>query len=461
MWGWAISAFAGPAPEAVHELGGRYPAAELVVSCSPLAAVTGIARSVPLPPALTASPIPRLLSELSTDGAAAAAGIDDAQGFTLVVHPDSGLKELRLPFSGSVEQAGALVARIDPGAAPAASGEAAEPREASWTLTVKGAPHRALLHGGWLSVSSGETSAASASPDPRPALDGIPDVAGCAVRLRDKKGADKLEAMHAFLPLAGGAPAIARFTLPEALPPALRRTDADIPVGRVLQPPSMVMTVSAPLDELLLGALTGDSEAVPAREALQGLMEEVRIPDGGSIAFLGNPRKGGQWVGMVRLVGVDRKLKVGGLVKTLARNGKASGVVRTGSRSLVVYGDKSVVYAQFADDGRVAVGSNPLVVVAALSEAGEPWLDAAGLAAARTSPLLLRTVDPAGSLGLTVGVRPWDERVIELFVDAKLSDTDRAALQQNLGPMIGMMIPILMMQGKEQPAGLPFKLPGL
>src|SRR5687767_4463946 len=109
--GWLATALAASPAEEVDRALHHAAHARAIVSCTPLRAVGGVARTIPLPPALSASEVPRILLDLGEPGAAAAAGLDPEGTVTVVQGDGPGWYALYLPFAGTQEQARALLAK--------------------------------------------------------------------------------------------------------------------------------------------------------------------------------------------------------------------------------------------------------------------------------------------------------------------------------------------------------------
>lgn len=434
-------ALAGTPVEEVRGALSQYPDAAGVVSCAPLSGVTDIigifAKSKPKQ---TQQALDGLLFDLAQEGGGAALGVDLAGTLTVVGGAGSEKRPVlvRLPFNGSAAQAEALVKRFDPAAVAAGDG---------WDLSVKGAKMHARVANGTLTVADVSPPGGHSRAESTLLVD-LPAAPGCTALVHPpKKVGDKapLTEMSLYAPLKGGAPMVLRFAADKPLPKGFSRTDATVPFGWLDEPADSVVTVSTPLEELLVGLMEMDEKGKGRSAMIAELHEKVQLPSGASFAFIGNPQRGGQWVGMFQVLSEKgRPFPRGGLVKKAVKelNGGGKGTVEKVDRTTFsLKAGKNVVYVHAGKGGYITVGSSPELAKRAL-EAGDgvPWLDDAGLAAAREAPVLVRATQEGADVRFAVREH---QGALEMTAEVKLSPEKREAMKMGLGMMASAMLPMM------------------
>ncbi|MCA9495192.1 MAG: hypothetical protein KC621_34930 [Myxococcales bacterium] len=426
LWWSVLAARAG----VVGDLGSasaRYPD-DAVVSCAPLSDLVAALPSLPLPPGLSTSTTGRMVLELMDPARSAELGIDPGGPVTLVTREKQDLPvELALPFSGTEAQASALVHRFDP---------TAEGGDGIWSLVIRGRPFLVVHEPGrsWSLVSGSTRPPAPVTTLPA-ALEGLPEVAGCAMYLPGLPRTDRLhlaiEEVAGFVPLHGGAPGTIRFVVEEPLGPLWTASDVPLSVGRSADPPDAIAVVSVPLQDLF----TALAAAQGSPELAEQLQRHVSLPSGAVMAAWGDPRSGGRWAAISEILDrrgrpfsprrlsrlATRALRHDMVASRFGRDGVAMGV------------GGQVVYARFAEDGRVALGNDPLAPSVALATAGAPWIDEDRMSLMNGGPLTIRSTGP---VSVDLVLRAAGERVVELVVDVHLDPTARTGLQQALQPVL-------------------------
>ncbi|MCB9688609.1 MAG: hypothetical protein H6735_26460 [Alphaproteobacteria bacterium] len=433
LW-WSVLAARAGVVEDLGAASARYPK-DAVVACSPMSDLVALLPELPVPPGLSSSPTGRLLLELTDPELSTALGIDPTGGVTMVTREDQELPvELALPFSGTEEQADALVRRFDP---------SAEGSDGVWSLAMRG--HRFLVvhepGRRWSLVSGSTRPPAQAAPLPE-VLGGLPDVSGCAMYLPGLPPTGRLhfeiEEVVGFLPLRGGAPGALRFVVDRPLGPLWTATDAPLPVGRADTAPDAVAVISVPIQDLFTSLAT--SQGTP--ELADELRRHVSLPSGATLAAWGDPRHGGRWMAMTEVL--DRRgrpfspRRLSRLAVRALRDD--AGVSRVGRDGLAMaFGDQTV-YARFAEDGRVALGSEPIAPSIALASVGTPWLDGTDMERVRGA---LFTLSATGAASVELALRASGERTVELVVEISLDPSARDDLRQGLQPVLETVLGVM------------------
>lgn len=436
-------ALAGTPVEEVRGALSQYPDAGGVVSCAPLSGVTDVigvfAKNKPKE---TTQALDGLLFDLAQEGGGTALGVDVSGTLTVVGGAEGDKRPLlvRLPFNGTAAQAEALVKRFDTGATAAGDG---------WDLTVKGKKMHASVANGRLTVADASPPGARSRSESTLLVD-LPTAPGCVALFHPpKKAGDKLPLteLGLYAPLKGGAPMVLRLGADKPLPKGFSRTDAPIPFGYLDQPPDSVVTISTPLEDLLVGVMELDEKGKGRAALLEELHAKVQLPSGASFALIGNPRSGGQWVGMAQVLNEKgRPFPRGGLVKKAVKElgggekGSVDRVDRT-TFSMTAGKGKNVVYVHAAKGGYLVVGSSAeLTKRVSDTSTGVPWLDDAGLAAAREAPLLVRAAQEGADVRFAVREH---QGALELTAEVKLSPEKREAMKMGMGLMASAMLPMM------------------
>lgn len=434
-------ALAGTPVEEVRSALSQYPDAPAVLSCAPLSGVTEVvAIFAKSKPKEVKQSLDGLIFDLAQEGGGSAWGVDLSGSLTVVAGAGEEKRPslVRLPFNGTAAQAEALVRRFDTAAAAAGDG---------WDLTVKGAKMHASVANGVLTIADATPPGSRARAD-TPLLDGLPTAPGCAALVHPPPKAGQkvpLSLMGVYLPLKGGAPMVLRVGMDKPMPKGFSRTDATIPFGHLDQPPDSVVTVSAPLEELLVGFMELDDKGGAPAAKLAELHEKVQLPTGASFAFIGNPQRGGQWVGMFQVLSAKGKpFPRGGLVKKAVKalGGDERGSVEKVDRTtLSLRAGKNVVYVHAGKGGYLSVGSSPELAKRALdTSSGVPWLDDAGLDAARAAPLLVRATQDGADVRFAMREH---QGALEVTAEVKLTPEKREAMKMGLGLMASAMLPMM------------------
>lgn len=433
VWGllWTVAWAGSPTPaEMVTSLKAANPAAESVIACSQYGWLQDLAGPLGGMGSGSSPLHVRLASQVGALGGAEGVGVDakGAVGWTV---SSSGNTEVRLPFRGSSDDAMRLAQALDPAASASADG---------WTLTVDGKPTALRIAGEALWFTQGVPSETRAKPA-LPLIEGLGATSGCLIAglPAPKAGAKEppFTDLALWIPDVGGGAGAIRMSMKKPLPPVFSVTSAAIPVGNLPVAPDAVITLSAPLGDLIAGVATADAPMAPLMSQLSTV---AKLPDGLSVAIVGNPNKGGEWVGMTRVVDLDGKpFPAKPLVKQMVKALEDSGseVTRVDKTTFMMPAKDRSVYVRAAKGGQLAFGGAAETLDKAFDESGLPWLDAAALERARKGTIAMDLRSKTGSgLWLVTHDRGG---ALELETQLVMTAEERAAMKgwaAMMGPML-------------------------
>ncbi len=330
---------------------------------------------------------------------------------TLMVgaHGDGGPAMAAIPFSGDAAAAQALLASSGTPVVSVAEG--------TWELhPEEGAALRVQqLRDHLVFRRAGTGPSEPAEPTPW-LLRGLPGASGCALFVDAPEGLlDRLPPTRAvaLLPDRSGQDARVRVASPDEIPRFFAlRSGPTLGWGSSSEAPLAVLTVNVPGLELLGVPPVSQVLGLDPQER-QALESIVRVEPGLTVAGFGSQ----EVPGAVATLGVTRPqgrpFSAGGLNRKLVRllGDLDIPAIRLGRRSFAVELEGTPLYGA-TGRGRLALGTDPIVVAESIVGRGDTWLDDEFRAWSSGRPLALAVSDDvvAGGLqaGLTSTDRTWD-----------------------------------------------------
>jgi hypothetical protein len=353
---------------------------------------------------------------------AAARGVDVGAPVTVVF--EKGPLAARIGYTGTPEQADAFVHALD-----------AEATGSGGHWTTKDGTTVDLRDG---TLEFARPPAGQPAGSRRFAAHDLPSVEGCTFVIDARNKNRPMQAV-AVVPHVGAGPSSAYIDFVKPLPPALTRTDAELPVGMLDGPPELVLTISAPLDELLAALPKEAPSPMPGLD-LASVRAYASFPAGVTLVSRGNPKTDGQWALMTRVVGTDGDpLPRGRVVKALVKGMADKDAERVNGSTMSFSQKGKATYIAVAKDGAVLVTSSLDLTETAFGDEGTPWLTADDEARARTASVAMR-VERKGETVFWLTSQGVD-RALEVRSQLTLDPTERAGLAA-MGAMMAPMMQI-------------------